>query len=41
MRPARTLDSLHHKEWHRMGKRMAVGQAAEPGISQPKAESRA
>ena len=29
MHPTRTLDSLHHKEWHHMGKRMAVAQAAE------------
>ena len=30
---------IHHKECHHVGKRMAVGQAAEPEISQPKAES--
>jgi ribosome-binding protein aMBF1 (putative translation factor) len=29
MQPTRTLDSLHRKEWHRMGKRIAVAQAAE------------
>jgi ribosome-binding protein aMBF1 (putative translation factor) len=28
MQPTRTLDSLHRKEWHHMGKRMAVAQAA-------------
>ena len=29
MHPSRTLDSLHRKEWHHMGKRIAVVQATE------------
>ena len=29
MQPTRTLDSLHRKDWHHMGKRIAVAQVAE------------